>query len=232
MPLETDISLSETAIDDLFHLAKRSDQLLEIISSASEVGPKATLEELAGSTADKVAVQKTEVQRILRSILNVYELGLDLKIGPESLVNALTEKIASKAATAKALETWRRATEKIIEAIRSLNPDHAIVITRKANRIVNDHEHLFISAKIITDIRPIFNTAGDKIIQSLISHVLSIHYRSGKDHCDIQFALDANDVSELKALCERAERKALVAKKDLKNKWPTIIFGSNPDDEP
>jgi len=86
----------------------------------------------------------------------------------------------------------------------------------------------------VTDLRPVFNEAGDRIVQSVISHVLSIDYHDGMDHRVIQFSLDAGRLAELKEDCERAIRKAAVLKRDLASApWPVSVFRdsveANPD---
>ena len=41
-------------------------------------------------------------------------------------------------------------------------------ITMKAMGVVLDHHHVFFHAKILTDIRPVFNTKGDSIDAAVI----------------------------------------------------------------
>jgi hypothetical protein len=78
----------------------------------------------------------------------------------------------------------------------------------KAMDVVLDHSHVFFHAKILTDIRPVFNTKGDSIDAAVIVHNLRIHYEEDSDHKDFYVALDTSDIQELREVLDRADTKA------------------------
>lgn len=93
--------------------------------------------------------------------------------------------------------------------IQLLNVER-IYFAAKASILRMEHNHVFIQAKAITDIRPIFKLNVEETpTAGMIIHKLHIHYKSDdeRDHKDIFFALDASDIKSLKELLIRAEKK-------------------------
>jgi hypothetical protein len=83
-------------------------------------------------------------------------------------------------------------------------------LTAKALEILTDAQHLFFTAKILTDIRPVFNEKGTATEAAVIIHNLAIHYGDGSDHKNFFVTLDTNDVKVLRAILDRADEKAKV----------------------
>jgi hypothetical protein len=81
-------------------------------------------------------------------------------------------------------------------------------ITTKAIDILTDEPHIFYSARILTDIRPIFNDDGNAIDAAVIVHNLKIHYGKNEDHRDFYVALDTSDIQVLREVLDRAAEKA------------------------
>jgi hypothetical protein len=81
-------------------------------------------------------------------------------------------------------------------------------LTAKAVDILTDAQHLFFTAKILTDIRPVFDEEGKVIEAAVIVHNLVIHYGDAGAHKNFFVHLDTNDVKELRAVLDRADEKA------------------------
>ncbi len=81
-------------------------------------------------------------------------------------------------------------------------------ITTKAMGVALDQDRIFYSAKIITDVRPVFNQKGDVVEAAVIVHHLHIHYGQDNEHKDFYVALDTNDIQELRKALDRADTKA------------------------
>jgi hypothetical protein len=80
-------------------------------------------------------------------------------------------------------------------------------LTAKALDVLTDAQHLFYTAKILTDARPVFNEAGTKIEAAVIIHNLMIHYGDGSDHRNFFVSLDTKDIKELREVLNRADAK-------------------------
>jgi hypothetical protein len=81
--------------------------------------------------------------------------------------------------------------------------------TSKIEQLKGDHPSVFYDAKIITDIRPVFDLPGDPPVGAIIGHTLKVVcHDHGGDHKELYFALDSEDVESLKKIAERAQQKA------------------------
>jgi hypothetical protein len=85
-----------------------------------------------------------------------------------------------------------------------------IYYASKGFSLMREHSNVFLSSRIITDIRPVFDIDLDNEPQAaIIIHKLHVHYQADKegDHKDIFLALDSSDLKSLKEAIVRAERK-------------------------
>lgn len=94
--------------------------------------------------------------------------------------------------------------------------DHILELNTKAIAVITDHDNLFLSAKILTDARPVFNDDGSGLEAIAVVHMLRIHFQHNSLHEDFFAAMDVADIRKLKQVIERAERKAEVLKQTFK----------------
>lgn len=83
-------------------------------------------------------------------------------------------------------------------------------IASKAWTLQVDQENVLCEAKILTDVRPVFGTnVEDQPAGFVITHTLKIGYHdAGADHKDFYVSLDEAELSTLRSMIERAEKKA------------------------
>jgi hypothetical protein len=107
--------------------------------------------------------------------------------------------------------------------ITLLNAD-LFSLAAKAHDLQTDDERTFCSARILTDMRPVFGPRiedGPKAM--VVIHQLKLGYHQGNDkHQQFYVALDAQDLAELKRVIDRAEAKARTLKEAVK---ATQMFG-------
>jgi uncharacterized protein (DUF1778 family) len=89
-------------------------------------------------------------------------------------------------------------------------------LTSKALGLLTDTDRLFYTARILTDIRPIFNEEGDVVEATVILHNLVVHYGENGDHKDFFVTLDTNDIKALREVLDRADSKAKALESLLK----------------
>lgn len=92
---------------------------------------------------------------------------------------------------------------------RVLNVE-ALSIAAKAATLNIEHEHLYCSARIITDARPIYGkNVSEPPGAMVIIHTLKIEYHDESEHLnEIYIGLGSNDIKELRGVLDRAEEKA------------------------
>ncbi len=77
-------------------------------------------------------------------------------------------------------------------------------LASKATELQFEHERVFDRARILTDVRTVFGEAPNDIQGAVITHQLRISYVQGSDVKEIYFALDEEDLGDLKKSIERA----------------------------
>jgi hypothetical protein len=93
---------------------------------------------------------------------------------------------------------------------RILNVD-ALSVAAKAVLLQNEHEHDFCTARVLTDVRPIF---GEDVVGSpsavIITHTLKLSYHQGAGGRlqEIYMSMGSRDIKELRQVLDRAEKKA------------------------
>ena len=89
-------------------------------------------------------------------------------------------------------------------------------IATKAASVLFEHDRIFGQARVLTDIRPVFDIQADRPPKAaVIIHNLSIHYQQDGKHKEFFLAMDENDIQTLIETLKRAKMKAESIKKAL-----------------
>lgn len=95
-----------------------------------------------------------------------------------------------------------------IEALRTV---------AKAARLQRDGERLYCTAKILSDIRPVFGKDPTQApVGAVLTHTLRIGYHEGKEHKEFHIVLDSNDLDALGKAVQRAKAKDKTLREFLK----------------
>jgi len=222
------LNLNGRDFEELTAITSEADRLSDIMSASARIGPLVGIKAVAEAISEPVGMQQEDLRLILAGLLHIHYTRTKLKLDSHAAVELIghnLNRLAKSPEDKKLVDNWNRTKKKIAAAISQLSTDHPLEGASKAFRVVASRQYDFVSMKVFTDVRPVFNEAGDKIVQSVIAHTLSIDYHDGQDHHVIQFTLDAEEIAGLKKECERAELKGSVLKRDLKQlSWPTSVF--------
>jgi hypothetical protein len=74
----------------------------------------------------------------------------------------------------------------------------------KTEQLKADHQQIFYDAKIVTDLRPVFDQPKEPPVGAIVTHTLKIIFHEYGEHRELYFSLDAEDVVTLKKIAERA----------------------------
>ena len=104
-----------------------------------------------------------------------------------------------------------------------------IYLTACALDLSFEHVNLFRGARILTDIRPIFDEAATVIEAAVVSHTLRVRFENAEGRHELTFALEESDVNQISEQCKRALGKSRAALSLMTDaaKTPTIISGGS-----
>jgi len=89
-----------------------------------------------------------------------------------------------------------------------LGESNSILITAKALNVMTDYEHVYRSARVITDARHVFSDDSDeKSLAVMVTHMLKIEHDTNEGQESIFLAMDSNDIRKLQKVLDRALRK-------------------------
>ena len=95
--------------------------------------------------------------------------------------------------------------------LQSLVDDKCVRLAATAIELSYDYANLLRRTKVLTDVRPIFNDAGDGIDGAVVSFTMRLRYSNADGEHDLSIALDENDIKTLQEQCQRAILKARTA---------------------
>jgi hypothetical protein len=98
----------------------------------------------------------------------------------------------------------------------------SLAISAKAYSIYREQPKIFVSARIFSDIRPVFSQDAESLRAATVLHQLKISYVEEDERHDLFLALDSDDLAILQKVITRAQAKAkvlagLIEKTDLMN---------------
>jgi hypothetical protein len=222
------VILPKNITNELLFAARNADKVSQIIGySGDPVFEKA-------AAALKIPVE--QIRHLLAVFVNLQQLQNRFDWRTDDLLNAIPENFERNfqgTEKTEAIQQWTAARQAIAQALQRLSANHPLSLMTRAEQLAYMQEKLFAQVRIITQIRPVFNVAGDEILRAIISHELIIDYYEGQDPRRIQIAADASDIAQLKRACERAERKAAATKAALRDKpWGTSVLAEADDPAP
>jgi len=152
------------------------------------------------------AIKKGAIKKIVLVVLSLYSVRDIHDISPEVLADGLCEAAEEIKSPGFPFDAAKRSMLKS-RVTRLLTYDTSVGVTAKAGDILTEHQRIFCSARILSDIRPIFTQPVASISGAVLVHMLQIAYHENGEHKEFYVALDTLDLKKLKEVVNRAEQK-------------------------
>ena len=106
-------------------------------------------------------------------------------------------------------------------------------VASKSANLAYEHAHLLQAARIITDVRPVFDNDLIEIDGAVVSHVLRLNYDGRGEEKSVSVVVDTVDLQRLRDEADRALRKGRLIKQRLEKGTPIDchITGESPEDK-
>ncbi len=118
---------------------------------------------------------------------------------------------------------------KLESSVRTLLSIKSLQVAHKSALLQIAYERVFASARIITDVRPVFTEEIDGLASALIIHNLKIEYWESGEPKEFYVALDAKDIQSMLNQVERAKLKEIRLRNEIDGKLKTKLFDSSGD---
>jgi uncharacterized protein (DUF1778 family) len=193
-----------TAVQALVRLTPL--QFDELIARLEETPPTVDADKFIDSVASRLKeLDSATAKLILPELLTMMYSGYraDLK------TTELASEISSGALEANSEEFPFTAEQKQLLELRLSNAfgSQGVRITGKAQSVFYDTDKTFVKARILTDLRAIYDEPGDEILAAMVMHSLRIRYYENFEEKDIYLSLDNDDLQGLMEILQRASKK-------------------------
>ena len=213
------MSTTDAAImQDLEALLLVADRLSEIVDTAAQAGPAASLTGLAKRVAVKMELNPLDIRDALNAIWNIKRYQRARGVEGDELIDQLN-KLSGKDSEGR----WDDIKEPVLNVLDDVREDHPIFVSIKAHLLAYEHQNLVLSTRLVTDIRPVFDTLGENIFECVVIHTLNVKHTDGLRDSLTSFAMDSQDVDDLRNACERAKRKMEVVQEKMADFNPVIL---------
>lgn len=210
------------------------------MNTLAKAGAKFNTFDLAAHLSRRMGLPRPVAEGVIQVLASIYlareaqgiplEMFLDEQVRP-ALKTALVEGKAGAKGKSGANASLRSEDAEARWAklrdffMATLVLDDTVGVAAKAGPVLTDHERIFVDAKILTDIRPIFHPdPSEKPNAAVIVHMLRITTRDILGSQKAQyFALDANDIRFIKHLLDRAIKKEETLNSLLDTSGVTVI---------
>lgn len=221
------LPLPDEAFDDLALIVGNADKLAEICECVAQTRAVRNLKSITASVFEKTGLPERQAKSIVGALLALHQLRSRLELDGKRFLEGLGSRFAEMArekGQEELIESW----EKGFDTIRQVfDEGSAFGILNKATELVYSHQNVFTDARLLTDVRPVYDQDAQKILRMVVTHQLILDYVDGRQHKRLYVAVDATDLTTLEEQCKRARDKASVASRSLDDLWPTSVIGES-----
>jgi hypothetical protein len=211
MPKRTSLPtlrIPDAYADGLRKLASLSAEDCQSIATGLEkVPPRLRATALAKSIQDAVpGVAQTDLEKILETLSSfATAFGPQEEVTIDQFVTDLLEAMQSDAGRFHIPPKlgWDGFREQVTRLLAS----KTLRVSSRADDIQHEQTNLFTDARILSDIRTVFDAETVEPQAALIIHQMKLTYFHNGEYQDIYIAMDNADLRILHAAIERAERK-------------------------
>jgi hypothetical protein len=195
-----------------------NEQFDALISAFGDTKPTLTRGQLVKEISKKVkAIRPDELNDIFRVVFILYSMKQKAGASSQKLAEDVSQSCVESSSDVIHFESEKAGL--LSSRIKKLlSFDKTIAVTTKAFDVMTEHKHTFCSARILSDIRPVFTDTPDSASAAVIIHTLQIgfHESGTGEHKEFYVALDTNDIQKLKEVIERAEKKTVALSSIIK----------------
>jgi hypothetical protein len=199
------VRLSKTQAEDIAAICAIGREALTCIAAAIEKLPVTIKKEkIQNAIAVEFGEEKAEpLARVLFGLATVHRRNF-------VTVSTLLDILSLPADWTDAQRAKWQECRPVIERMLS---SESVVLAAKATDLSFDVERFCVGARIITDMRPVFDLQRNRILGSTLRQTLRLEFVSlDGTVTSISVGLDADDINRLKKECDEATHKASVTR--------------------
>ncbi len=202
--------IPEKAWSPLSKLSQYTETQLEALNNAvKRCPPSLNFGDFTSAIAKAAKIDLHEARDILGVLAGLYLARVGSENTVSEFVSQVVEEIQEKVSAPEKSEkpNWDSFKKHLSDI---LSQDKTLGVSCKAVSVLTDHQHAFRSARILSDIRPIFGSnPSEEPVAAVAVHMLKIVYAADPGNSSVEFfvALDSADLVKLEEVIKRAKEK-------------------------
>ncbi len=186
----------EQYINGLEKLATLDDKVIKnILQSVETSKPTFDLQEVASYTENQHGIDTNEVAEILRFVFSLYSYIRDEDISSDTIVNDICDNLKEDSQAKLSIEHISKLKARLLNFL-SLSSFFEVIY--QAATLLPEHENILAEARLLTDVRPVFNLkTTSEISGALISHVLRLKYENINGSQEVFLSLSSSNIEQL-----------------------------------
>lgn len=178
-----------------------------LLKAIREGGPSSDISGLVEIIAGKLSIERGRVGEIIDVLISLQGAREDLGLSVTDFVSTLRSALeSSDHGDLKRLTPDWESFSKTVSA--ALADDTALAVSAKAADVMTEHAKQFCTARVLTDLRPVFHGEIRKNEPLFVTvHTLKVVYHENGQHLEIFIALDRDDLEQLGKIADRAIQK-------------------------
>jgi hypothetical protein len=197
------------------------EEIAVLLKALREGRPSLSIEEIAEALASRLPLERGDLDGIFNLLVGLQGARGGLELSVDEFVAALRASLESSnhEELRDLTPDWSAFQKAITEALAD---DTALAISAKAMDVMSDHAKRFCTARVLTDLRPVFRSDVEKEDPIFVMvHTLKLVYHENGEHLETFLSMDRNDLFKLRDVLGRAIKKeeslkAVTAQKGMK----------------
>lgn len=189
-------------------LGLKDKELQELCAALEKTAPTSDPSDLAEQISPKVkTIPKKDVESIISSVGSLVIVQNTTRLSVDEIVENVSRVIQE--GKAENIKFGADNGDVFKKRLRKLLNTKSLHYSAMVADLITEFENVFLSARIVTDIRPVSDVAAeDSPKVAMIVHNLSIHHqKEGERHLDFFVALNSEDLQTLKEELEAAQKR-------------------------
>ena len=177
-------------------------QILGVLGSAQ---PALSIEHLAAEVSKALPKTLKDAGEIIHVLGSMNHVRLRAGRTIEQFVRGISASVEAPAKLAPPLDR-----AKFFERVSALLSAEALLVSTRAHDLQHNYDRVFVSARVASDIRSVFDQDGNEIQGSMIVHNMHLTYFQEGELKGFFLAMDNTDIAKLRKVLDRADAKTTV----------------------
>jgi len=174
------LPLSEDAFKAVKHFLQHSDQLDRVANAAREENAATGVANFIAHVAKRSGAAPDSTSAVRQFLANLRGLSESTDTSVVELVHGFNDAInrnRETILTADEIAKWNETAPLVLHHLSLMSDESPLAISSKAQGLAYQHAQVVKATRIMTDIRPVFNADGTKILQMIVTSTVSNYRR-------------------------------------------------------